>query len=272
MTFSNNTQLADSVCYSVQEMPFFSDNVALYGRLFLPYGSHEKLPVVVLSCGIGGRKEWFEPAFPDAICGLGYALFTFDLRGHAPSQGLLDDGILNDVGAAVACVANHHAIDEEAIILAGQCLGSLLCNDYAARHSGVLGVANISTFLPHPFEQAFPREVNDMVLDQIVKSRTHHAEMDYDAFYVGFAQRCEVLNNAQAIAHLPSLFIHYDKDPICPSMLVKRYIEHLDNRNNELVILDNGHRSWISRIPHATSYDDPQIAHLVADWIRRKVR
>ncbi len=253
-----------------KEITFDSAGAKLSGKLFFPYYTDKPLPIVILSCGIGGRKEWFETVFPEQICSQNFALLLFDLRGHKPSEGVLDDGVLYDIEAAVTYAKNLETIDSSRIILAGQCLGALLCHHYAANNNGIIGIISISTFLPKPLNKLFPRHVNDLILDQIVKSKTHHAEMNYDAFFDGFAQKCHVLSNANKNENIPCLYVHYKKDPICKVDLVNQYIKKLDDSNNELIILDNDHQSWISKIPHAISYDDPEIALITSTWIKRK--
>lgn len=252
-----------------QDISFQSARATLRGRLFLPQRQQKPLPVFVLVCGIGGRKEWFEPVFPDEICRRNLALFTFDLRGHHPSKGRMDDCIGHDLPAAIEKVKQYGQIDSTRIILGGQCLGALLCNHFAAGNQDVKGMVNISSFLPKETRGTFNRKINDAVMAQIEVSETHSADIDSNGFFEGFAKHLRVFAEAEAIAPRPVLFVHYQKDPVCPVTRVKEFFHLLGNHNKELHILNNYHSTWITEKPHASSYDDPEVAAKIGQWIEK---
>ncbi|HDO21502.1 MAG TPA: alpha/beta fold hydrolase, partial [Nitrospirae bacterium] len=188
----------------IRDFSFRSGNNTLAGRLFLPENINYPVPLFVLSCGIGGRKEWFEPVFPLEICKRNIALFTFDLRGHSPSSGKLDGDIISDISAAIEHAAAIKEIDNSLIILGGQCLGGILCNHFAARHpSTIKGVVNISTFLPEPIEGYFSKQVTNSVMEQIRKSETHSANIDNNDFFERFVRHLNVLSDATRISPRP---------------------------------------------------------------------
>lgn len=252
----------------IRDFHFRSGNNPLVGRLFLPGNINYPVPLFILSCGIGGRKEWFEPVFPFEICNRNIALFTFDLRGHSPSSGKLDGDIISDIFAAIEHATAIKEIDNSLIILGGQCLGGILCNHFAARNPSIIkGVVNISTFLPEPIEGYFSQQVTNLVMEQIRKSETHSANINDDDFFERFVRHLNVLSDAMRISPRPYLLIHYVNDPVCPSSRVKEFFEALINPNKELTILDNNHETWISKRPHATSYDDPHVAEGAGKWI-----
>lgn len=252
-----------------QDISFQSAGATLHGRLFLPTGPQKPLPVFILVCGIGGRKEWFEPVFPDAICRCNLALFTFDLRGHHPSEGKMDDCIGCDLPAAIEKVKQCRQIDSSKIILGGQCLGALLCNHFAASSPDIKGMVNISSFLPKETKGTFSRKLSDAVMAQIRLSETHYADIDSTGFFEGFAQHLRVFAETEAIAPRPVLFVHYEKDPVCPVTKVMEFFHLLGNPNKELHILNNFHKTWITEKPHASSYDDPEVAAKVGQWIEK---
>jgi len=252
----------------IRDISFRSGDNALAGRLFLPENINHPVPLFILSCGIGGRKEWFEPVFPLEICKRNIALFTFDLRGHSPSSGKLDGDIISDISAAFKHAAAIKEINDSLIIWGGQCLGGILCNHFAARnHSIIKGVVNISIFLPEPIEGCFSQQVTNSVMEQIRKSETHSANIDDNDFFERFVRHLNVLSDAMRISPRPYLLIHYVNDPVCPVSRVKKFFTALRNPNKELMILANNHETWISKWPHAISYDDPHVAEGVGKWI-----
>lgn len=254
---------------TAQDIFFSSAGATLHGRLFLPLKQHQPLPVFILVCGIGGRKEWFNPVFPEAICSCNLALFTFNLRGHFPSTGTMDDCIGFDLPAAVEKVKQCRQIDGSQIILGGQCLGALLCNHFAAGSPDIKGMVNISSFLPKEPKGTFSRKINDAVMAQIRISQTHFADIDSRGFYEGFAKHLRVFAEAEALTPRPVLFVHYEKDPVCPATQVRKFFNLLSNPNKELHILHNSHKTWITDKPHACSYDDPEVAATVGQWIKK---
>lgn len=251
----------------IMELSFQSAGAVLSGKLFLPKYTSYPVPLFILSCGIGGRKEWFEPVFPNEISKRNIALFTFDLRGHHPSSGVLDRNIISDIPSAIEYVTTIKEIDPSLIILCGQCLGGILCNYYAARNQIIKGVVNISIFLPNSVNGFFSRQISNFVMEQIRKSNTHSADIDEDNFFEGFVRYLNVLSDATKISRRPYLLIHYLKDPVCSSEKVKDFFEAINNPHKKLVLIDNNHETWISKKYHATSYDDPQVASVVGKWI-----
>jgi len=266
-----------TTCNPVEKnTPFLSKDIAfpsagatLAGRLFVPANHDAPWPVLVLSCGIGGRKEWFEPVFPQEICSRNMALFLFDLRGHRPSSGTMDADIDQDLPAAINAVKQETTIDATRIIIGGQCLGALLGISFAASRPDIKGVVNISSFLPKNIAGSFNRKISDAVMMQIEDSETHSAVIDNEGFFKGFAQHLKVLTDIESIAPRPVLFVHYHKDPVCPASRVTELFHRLNNPNKELHLLDNDHTTWISDRPHAMSYDDLEVAQKVGQWIEK---
>ncbi len=255
--------------YFTEEIIFTRKEAKISGRLYLPQKGAPPFPILILSCGIGGRKDWFDPVFPEALCSRGVALFTYDMRGHCPSSGKMDHQIAGDMDYTVRLLAARKEIDPSRVLIGGQCLGGIVANFCAALNRRIRAVVNISLFLPRPVTSRFTRKVNDLVMAEIEQSSTHSADIDSDSFFELFAGKLDVVADARAISPRPHLIIHYKDDPVCPVSLVYDFYKENTNPEKRLIILTSEHTTWISRKPHAISYDDPRIAQRVAEWIER---
>lgn len=255
---------------NMREFRFESAGASLSAKIFLPAESQEAVKPVILTCGIGGRKDWFEPTFPDAVVRRGYALVTYDIRGHFPSEGIMDGNVDRDLPALIETLETMKEVNCDSIILAGQCLGMLLCADYAADNPNrIKGLANISSFVPSNADGFFRKATNELVMKQIRRSKTHNAEIDTRSFFNDFAGTINVRDKLAALSDIPMLFVHYEDDPICPASMVRDFTAPLPGKQKELVTLPFQHKSWITTVPHAASYDDPAVATSVINWIER---
>ncbi len=114
----------------MKRVSFQVDGETLHGDLHEPPGTRkEPVPLVVLAHGMSSsRQEWFD--FPEKIARGGYAVFTFDFRGHGESDG--ERGLQSkeraraDLEAALTAATNEFRIDKDRVALLGHSLGGAL--------------------------------------------------------------------------------------------------------------------------------------------------
>ena len=120
---------------------------ALFGR---PERSGEPLPVVVLAHGIASNKGIIS-TLARRLAGAGYAVITFDFRGHGQNRAPLalsfsavGNGLFEDIDAAVLYARTDPRFDGERVAIAGHSMGGGAVLSYGSREPNVAAVVAIS--------------------------------------------------------------------------------------------------------------------------------
>ncbi len=93
--------------------------------------------------GGADRDAWGE--VPALLQAQGYAVLTFDFRGHGQSEGKLDPpNAATDVETALAFLRSHPQVDAEHVALLGASMGGLASVIVAASDPGVHSVVVVS--------------------------------------------------------------------------------------------------------------------------------
>ncbi|RRR95623.1 alpha/beta hydrolase family protein [Glycomyces terrestris] len=113
----------------------------LRGVLHLPVGPAAAVPAVALCHGFGGNRAEFGYTFvrlAERLAERGVAAYRFDFAGCGDSDGDFDELTVSDqvaqVGAVLAALAAHPAVDPDRLSLMGMSLGGLTAQLAAARH------------------------------------------------------------------------------------------------------------------------------------------
>lgn len=114
----------------MKRVSFDVDGETLRGELHEPAGSRRRnVPLVVLAHGLSSsRKEWFD--FPQKIAEGGYAVFSFDFRGHGESGG--DRGVQSvaratrDLLGAIEAARREPWVDQGRVAVLAHSLGAAL--------------------------------------------------------------------------------------------------------------------------------------------------
>lgn len=111
-------------------------------RLDAPEGSGTA--VVVVHGFAGTRAHPHVTALRDALAGDGFAVFTFDLRGHGDSEGLCTLGDLEEHD--VAAVVDLARRDHDRVVVVAASMGAVAALRYAVRAGdAVAGVVAVSS-------------------------------------------------------------------------------------------------------------------------------
>jgi alpha-beta hydrolase superfamily lysophospholipase len=107
------------------------------------------LPTVVLAHGFASDKSTLD-MLARRLARAGYAVITFDFRGHGQSRMPFErvregrGGLLEDMSAAVAYARAHPRLDGTRIAVGGHSMGASAALRYASYESGVAAVIGIS--------------------------------------------------------------------------------------------------------------------------------
>ncbi|HMF32346.1 MAG TPA: alpha/beta fold hydrolase [Candidatus Lokiarchaeia archaeon] len=150
LSLGNWVATADYSICKVEEVQILAeDGISLAGSIFKPFREQEHefdpLPVVMIIHGIGSNRkvhpEWVLP-----LIKRGYAVLTYDLRGHGNSGGKRKDlvQLVEDIRSVLDFVQNRPDLDIDRVALLGHSLGGLIAlsqgyND--PRVSCVIGIA-----------------------------------------------------------------------------------------------------------------------------------
>jgi dienelactone hydrolase len=107
-----------------------------------------RYPVVILAHGFAANKGVMG-VLARRLARAGYAVVTFDFRGHGMNRAPLEsgrsgEGLYEDLEAAVWYAATRPHFDVERLVLAGHSMGAGAVLGYAAREPGAAAVVAIS--------------------------------------------------------------------------------------------------------------------------------
>lgn len=71
--------------YDIEELYAYRDHQQIYGKMYRPKNSGEKIPVIIYSHGFGGTHEYGED-YAKEFVKMGYATYCFDFCGGSPSS------------------------------------------------------------------------------------------------------------------------------------------------------------------------------------------
>lgn len=127
-----------------------------------PRTERARLPVVVLAHGFAANKGAMG-SLARRLARAGYAVVTFDFRGHGANRARLGwgwspEGLYEDVDAAVRYATTSPRFDPERLILMGHSMGAGAVLGHASREPGSAAVVAISGGFtidgPHPVPNA----------------------------------------------------------------------------------------------------------------------
>lgn len=115
--------------YEIQEFYARRDKNRIYGLLYVPKNSGEKMPVVIFSHGFGGNYQ-VGTQYAEALAQKGYVVYCFDFCGGSPESrsdgSTLDMSIFTeqaDLEAVIHMMKEQSFVDKEKIFLMGTSQG-----------------------------------------------------------------------------------------------------------------------------------------------------
>jgi dipeptidyl aminopeptidase/acylaminoacyl peptidase len=124
-----------------EEIQLQSDGLALAACVYRP-AAPGPAPALIVCHGFASCKE-NHAVFARQAAQAGFVALAFDFRGHGSSEGCLDSRSLNDIGAALAYLAQDPQVDSRRIIVRGSSMGGFFALHAAARWPDVAAVVAI---------------------------------------------------------------------------------------------------------------------------------
>lgn len=153
----SSTSLGTVNQVSVQAWTYYSGNLLVKGRLYLPQGVSGRLPVVIFSHdGISGISEEHNRCSIN-LAKAGYVVFSPSYRGEDGSQGTIEiaKGEVDDVLNVLPYLASLDCADTDRVVLMGASHGALISLLAAPRCPNLrglifaYGVSDIYTWWDH---------------------------------------------------------------------------------------------------------------------------
>ncbi len=127
----NGLYNGDSVGYTRTELHVINHGEALYGELYLPLMEEEKVPLVILTHGLGGTCAGGE-CYATRFAEMGITTYCYDLRFASPNSRSNDDTtrlspltVQSDLQAVIDASRNWGFVDSSNVFLMGYSLGGL---------------------------------------------------------------------------------------------------------------------------------------------------
>ncbi|MGI5837745.1 MAG: alpha/beta hydrolase [Chloroflexota bacterium] len=232
--------------------------IHLAGHLYLPEGESDnsKSPGVAVCHGLGSQKE-NHADFARLLQARGFAVLTFDLRGHGESEGELDDGVTSDLPAAVEYLAGRPEVDPSRIAVRGSSLGGQMAIHAGATSDLVHAVVAIC-----PAHESLRLEwEKDPAFEAAVRDLANRIRLNRQGF-TRHLQRHDVMDSVKRIAPRPLLLVHCRGDETIPYQLSEKLLDAA-GESGELWLLEGG--------SHKSAQHDPEVQMQVADWIELKL-
>jgi pimeloyl-ACP methyl ester carboxylesterase len=134
--------------YTVKRVHFMSGDVELGGTVYLPPSEPHSLPGVVILQGSSANLRNEYRFFADHFARAGFAVMTFDKRGHGESEGDYDaatyEDLARDAAAALARLREEPRLVGSRVGLWGLSQGAMLAPMVAARAESLAFVVAVS--------------------------------------------------------------------------------------------------------------------------------
>jgi alpha-beta hydrolase superfamily lysophospholipase len=241
----------------MQSLDLSASGVRLAATLFLPEMPKPPWPAVIIVHGFGGAKE-SHAEFAEFLAVRGVGALTLDLRGHGQSGGRLDGNVLDDLGAALALLAEHPQIDRRRLFLRGSSLGGNLVIHAAALYPQAQAVIAIC---PATEAMLLPLATSP---DAMEETRRLGLTVRLDG--PGFAAYLATHDLRQAVANLsprPLLLVQAKGDETVPYQSTQDLFAAA-RQPKRLILLEGG--------DHRSAQHDPAVHEHELAWMRAVMR
>ena len=230
-----------------KELSFKSDNLTLYGELYVPSTVDHTRPALIICHGISAGP--YNPAergyalLAEKFCDHGFTTFIFNFRGAGLSEGNLDLlGWTHDLKAAIGFFSSLETVKESELALLGSSGGAAVSVYVAASDPRISCVVTLAC--PANFDGLMKRSQAEAIIGHfrsigVIKDKDFPTSID--DWLAGF-HAVSPIRYIHQISPRPLLLIHGDKDDTIP--LEQAHQLYAQAREpKELVIIPNaGHR------------------------------
>jgi uncharacterized protein len=198
--------------------------------LWLPPGP-ARAGIVILH-GAGSCKESHYD-FARAAIALDFAAIAFDARGHGPSDGPMDDGVLDDVGAVADVVRAAAGDPRLPVVLRGSSMGGYFALRAAERVDAAAVIAIC------PASAAGLRR-------GLAEGRF---EFDADIAALDALLATDELEDIASKLEIPVLLLHAEGDESVPVQQSRELVAHLSHPRSRLIAVPGGHHRSVQHDP-----------------------
>ncbi|HEY8479105.1 MAG TPA: alpha/beta fold hydrolase [Spirillospora sp.] len=140
---------------SRHKVTFTSEDATLTGNLFLPDGSDDPVPGIVVAGTWTSVKEQMADRYAERMADRGYAALSFDFTGFGESEGKPRDWErptvkVRDIRNAVSFLTGHPAVDGERLGALGVCAAAMYMSAAAVEDARIRSLALIAPWLHDP--------------------------------------------------------------------------------------------------------------------------
>ena len=229
-----------------QEVSFKSDNLNLYGELYLPDTPDLAKPALIICHGIPAvpynPSERGYALLAEKFCTSGFITFIFNFRGAGLSQGNLDlAGWIHDLRAAIDFFFTLDEVKQSRLALLGSSGGAAVSVCVAANDPRVSTLVTL----------ACPADFDFLTRNQAEKLIAHFRSIGVirDADFPQSAKRWQegfaTVSPIRYIHHVsprPLLLIHGDQDTTVPVAHAHRLYQQAKEPKELVIITGAGHR------------------------------
>jgi len=227
----------------------------LAAHFYLPQGT-APFPGVILCHGITSCKDNYVD-LAEFLRSEGFAVLAYDCRGHGESEGALDSGAWQDVGAALAYLQKRSEVDAERLALVGASMGAYNGLYAAAEYPALRTVV---AFCTAPGAELKAALLSADFWHEIAESGGHLRVTLPE--YLLYLESSDIYSVPPRISPRPIFFIHARDDDFIPYTVSER-LHAAAATGSRLWLLDSG--------GHSGPRHDPQAQRAVADWLREKL-
>ncbi|MGQ9694379.1 MAG: alpha/beta hydrolase [Thermodesulfobacteriota bacterium] len=139
-----------------EKVYFLSDNLKIYGELFIPEKITKPYPGLIICHGLPGKVRSPDdkgyPYLAAYFCQEGFFVLIFNFRGTGLSEGNFDIlGWARDLERALEFITSHPEVNPRCILLMGFSAGAAVSIYVAAQHKEIKGI--ISCAAPAEFAE-----------------------------------------------------------------------------------------------------------------------
>jgi dipeptidyl aminopeptidase/acylaminoacyl peptidase len=218
----------------------------------------EAVPAVIILHGAGSQKE-NHADFARAATAYGFAALTFDNRGHGQTEGDLDAGVIDDLGALAEMLAERPEIDGGRIAARGSSMGGLMALHLAASSAHVNAVVAICPAAEWMLAQDVQRVADGRPPppDSALSSMRIDAQSLLDWLDANDVERA-----VERLGAKPLMLVHARGDEVVPASNSERLYE-LAEEPKRLLMLEGG--------DHRSAQHDAEIQGETLTWLARAV-
>jgi pimeloyl-ACP methyl ester carboxylesterase len=244
-------------------MPHDPLNIRLQGQagrlaahLYLPLGE-PPFSAVVLCHGITSCKENYAD-LAVFLHGEGFAVLSYDCRGHGQSEGGLDGAAWQDVITALDYLQGRKEVDARRLAVVGSSMGAHNGLRAAAETTGVQTVVALNTAPSEVLLQGL-LDVHYWHWIQLAGGRVRVALPDL----LLYLESENIYDLPKRIQPRPIFLIHARDDEFVPYTVGEK-LRAGASEGSRLWLLDQGGHSGPRR--------DPVVQQAIAEWLRDKLR